>query len=387
MPAPEYYTVRFCDFDGREIKVIENVAAGSGVTPPADPTRDGYVFTGWSGSYANITANTTLVAQYAPVASEICTVVFVDWNGNELKRQSVNKGESATAPETPERTGYRFVKWDKSFDNVTENVTVTAVYIRQYTVVFEDKDGDVLKTEIVDEGASATPPAAPEVEGYTFTGWEGNYSAVAQNEIVTAKYVENAPVTFTVKFVDWNEDVLKTETVRKGSGATAPADPTRDGYVFKGWDKVFDNVTGDMTVTAVYEEVAGPYVHCSEQSVDMGSSVTLSVNLVDCSFPIKRLSVIFTDNSNSFVAEKGKWSNDYDYVLKPFDNELLLGSAVLSEQIIVDGNVFNLTLHPSEAAVPGTYTISVALTVSYFDDQENEHEVKCRPTEVNIVIK
>ncbi|MCI5960489.1 MAG: InlB B-repeat-containing protein, partial [Ruminococcus sp.] len=211
MPAPEYYTVRFCDFDGREIRVIENVAAGSGVTPPADPTRDGYVFTGWSGSYANITANTTLVAQYAPVASETCTVVFVDWNGNELKRQSVNKGESATAPETPERTGYRFVKWDKSFDNVTENVTVTAVYIKQYTVVFKDKDGDVLKTEIVDEGASATPPAAPEVEGYTFTGWEGNYSAVAQDEIVAAKYVENAPVTFTVKFVDWNEDVLKTE--------------------------------------------------------------------------------------------------------------------------------------------------------------------------------
>lgn len=225
------------------------------MTPPADPTRDGYVFTGWSGSYANITANTTLVAQYAPVASEICTVVFVDWNGNELKRQSVNKGESATAPETPERTGYRFVKWDKSFDNVTENVTVTAVYIKQYTVVFKDKDGDVLKTEIVDEGASATPPAAPEVEGYTFTGWEGNYSAVAQDEIVDAKYVENAPVIFTVKFVDWNEDVLKTETVRKGSGATAPADPTRDGYVFKGWDKAFDNVTGDMTVTAVYEEI------------------------------------------------------------------------------------------------------------------------------------
>ncbi|MDD7669782.1 MAG: InlB B-repeat-containing protein, partial [Ruminococcus sp.] len=211
--------------------------------------------------------------------------------------------------------------------------------------------------------------------------------AVAQDEIVAAKYVENAPVTFTVKFVDWNEDVLKTETVRKGSGATAPADPTRDGYVFKGWDKAFDNVTGDMTVTAVYEEVAGPYVHCSEQSVDMGSSVTLSVNLVDCSFPIKRLSVIFTDNSNSFVAEKGKWSNDYDYLLKDFVNELLLGSAVLSEQIIVDGNVFNLTLRPSEAAVPGTYTISVALTVSYFDDQENEHEVECRPTEVNIVIK
>ena len=166
---------------------------------------------------------------------------------------------------------------------MTENVTVTAVYIRQYTVVFEDKDGDVLKTEIVDEGASATPPDAPEVEGYTFTGWEGNYSAVAQDEIVAAKYVENAPVTFTVKFVDWNEDVLKTETVRKGSGATAPADPTRDGYVFKGWDKAFDNVTGDMTVTAVYEEVviSGPTIVVSSNTAHPGDTVEITVSLVN----------------------------------------------------------------------------------------------------------
>lgn len=340
------------------------------MTPPADPTRDGYVFTGWSGSYANITANTTLVAQYAPAASEICTVVFVDWNGNELKRQSVNKGESATAPETPERTGYRFVKWDKSFDNVTENVTVTAVYIRQYTVVFEDKDGDVLKTEIVDEGASATPPAAPEVEGYTFTGWEGNYSAVAQDEIVAAKYVENAPVTFTVKFVDWNEDVLKTETVRKGSGATAPADPTRDGYVFKGWDKAFDNVTEDMTVTAVYEEkynVKFSFEQVNDAKIGEEFSLTLKVES-DSESEVNGL-LIYTLEYDSSKLEFVGFSDYGELITNSVtkeasidNNNIVLG---YENPIVANGIICNLRFKVKNDATAGTHlTISMSATAS-----------------------
>ena len=340
------------------------------MTPPADPTRDGYVFTGWSGSYANITANTTLVAQYAPVASEICTVVFVDWNGNELKRQSVNKGESATAPETPERTGYRFVKWDKSFDNVTENVTVTAVYIRQYTVVFKDKDGDVLKTEIVDEGASATPPAAPEVEGYTFTGWEGNYSAVSQDEIVAAKYVENAPVTFTVKFVDWNEDVLKTETVRKGSGATAPADPTRDGYVFKGWDKAFDNVTGDMTVTAVYEEkynVKFSFEQVNDAKIGEEFSLTLKVES-DSESDVNGL-LIYTLEYDSSKLEFVGFSDYGELITNSVtkeasidNNNIVLG---YENPIVANGIICNLRFKVKNDATAGTQlTISMSATAS-----------------------
>jgi hypothetical protein len=52
--------------------------------------------------------------------------------------------------------------------------------------------------------------------------------------------------------VDYDGSVLKTETVESGKSATAPADPVREGYTFAGWDKSFDNVTEDITVTAKY---------------------------------------------------------------------------------------------------------------------------------------
>ena len=55
------------------------------------------------------------------------------------------------------------------------------------------------------------------------------------------------PVRYTVTFVDGQGNTLKTEKVESGKAATPPADdPTRDGYTFDGWDKDFSKVTGNM---------------------------------------------------------------------------------------------------------------------------------------------
>lgn len=58
---------------------------------------------------------------------------------------------------------------------------------------------------------------------------------------------------YTVRFVDWDGKVLKTERVQEGGAATAPADPVRDGWTFTGWDVDFSNITADLVVTAQYE--------------------------------------------------------------------------------------------------------------------------------------
>ena len=63
---------------------------------------------------------------------------------------------------------------------------------------------------------------------------------------------------FTVTFLDGQGKTLKTETVKKGEDATAPSAPTRDGYTFNGWDKEFSNVTQDLTVTAQWKKSPEP---------------------------------------------------------------------------------------------------------------------------------
>ena len=60
--------------------------------------------------------------------------------------------------------------------------------------------------------------------------------------------------THTVTFVDWDGTVIDVQTVEDGASAAAPADPVREGYTFIGWDTDFTNVHEDLIVTALYEE-------------------------------------------------------------------------------------------------------------------------------------
>lgn len=61
-------------------------------------------------------------------APDTCTVTFKDYDGKVLSTQSVEKGSSAVAPAAPSRDGFVFVGWSVSFDNVQSDLTVTVMY-------------------------------------------------------------------------------------------------------------------------------------------------------------------------------------------------------------------------------------------------------------------
>ena len=76
----------------------------------------------------------------------------------------------------------------------------------------------------------------------------------------TIPKIESFTVTFKAAGGIWSDETTadKQVTVEKGQSATAPANPTRDGYTFDGWDKDFSNVTEDLTVTAQWKENTTP---------------------------------------------------------------------------------------------------------------------------------
>ncbi len=80
----------------------------------------------------------------------------------------------------------------------------------------------------------------------TVTTQDGNKSAVC--------YVTVEAKTYKVTFVDGQGKTLATRAVKEGEAAKAPTDPTRDGFTFKGWDKDFEDIQGDITVTALWKE-------------------------------------------------------------------------------------------------------------------------------------
>ena len=66
---------------------------------------------------------------------------------------------------------------------------------------------------------------------------------------------ENKTVYYTVRFLDKDGNEITSQRIAAGQSATAPAAPDVDGYRFNGWDKKFDNVTADLDVQAIYVKI------------------------------------------------------------------------------------------------------------------------------------
>ncbi len=250
-PAPQdtTYDVVFKAGDGTVLKT-ETVKPGEAATAPEVPDRVGYEFIGWDIAFDKVNSDLTVTAQY----ERLFAVTFANYNGNTIQTVYVRAGESATAPEVPSRPKYDFLMWDKGFDNITADTVVTAVYTEKgmVTVIFRDIDGKVIGTDDVLVGTAATAPAYTAKEGYTFVSWDKSIDKVEDHMTVTAVCRENGK--HLVTFLDYDGTVLSYESVANGGAAQKPADPTRACYTFSAWDGAFDNITSDTTVTAQYTE-------------------------------------------------------------------------------------------------------------------------------------
>ena len=187
----------------------------------------------------------------------VYSVTFLDINGDPIgETQELKYGEDAVAPEAPEVEGYTFIGWDGEYTNVTEDLVLTAQYkINVYTVTFVDYNDDVLLVEKVEHGSDAKGPETdPEREGFTFTGWDKPITNITADLTVKAVYEDNT-VYYTVTFLDWDGTFLFSEKVEEGHDAKGTeVTPTREGYTFTGWSKPITNITADLTVIALYEQ-------------------------------------------------------------------------------------------------------------------------------------
>ena len=165
---------------------------------------------------------------------ELEAIVFED--GGELNLPSITK------------EGYDFGGWfkDSNFstdfketDEVTENITLYAKWnIKKYEVRFLDGTKELSKVT-VEHGKNATAPQTPTKEGYTFKEWDKAFTNVTKNLVVYAVFTMDS---FDVVFMNGTEQIGEKQVVNYGASATAPANPLKPGFVFKGWDKEFTNV-------------------------------------------------------------------------------------------------------------------------------------------------
>ena len=162
--------------------------------------------------------------------------------GGTYATQIVQAGEKAIEPDVPSRQGYQFTDWylgDTKYDfdtAVTGDMTLTAKWTaNSYTIAFDTAGGSEIAPITQDYGTAITVPADPTRKGYTFKGWDKEIPETmpAENITVKAQWEINQ---YTIAFDTAGGNEIAPITQDYGTAITAPADPTREGYTFIGWD-------------------------------------------------------------------------------------------------------------------------------------------------------
>ena len=234
---------------------------GTPITAPADPTKEGYTFIGWDREIP-----TTMPAENVTITAKWkvnqYTITFDSNGGSEIAPITQDYGTAIAAPADPTREGYTFIGWDKAIPTTmpAENTIITAKWaVNQYTITFDTAGGSAVASITQDYGTAITAPADPTREGYTFIGWDKAIPTTmpAENMTITAKWKVNQ---YTITFDTNGGSEITPITQDYGTAITAPANPTREGYTFIGWDKAIPATmpAENMIITAKWRDIAVP---------------------------------------------------------------------------------------------------------------------------------
>ena len=217
------------------------------VVPANEPTKVGYIFTGWSPDTSGIFSEANDMYFYATWAEAKRNVEYYS-DGALYETFDVETGAEIDIPAEAYKEGYTFKGWADTADATEANVTFPqtmpvladgevvkfyAVFeINEYTVTW-DVDGDTTE-ETYEFGATINKPDDPTKTGYTFAGWSPEVPATmgAADVTYTAQWDINQ---YTITYADTYETEIAAQTDDYGTAVNAVATPVRTGYSFEGW--------------------------------------------------------------------------------------------------------------------------------------------------------
>ena len=233
-------------------------------------TRAGYTQVGWSTvdggekvyGFEDIYTKNEALTLYPVWNTNKYTITFDTNGGSEIAPITQDYGTEITAPDNPTRKGYTFKGWDKEIPKTmpAENITVKAQWeINQYTITFDTNGGSEIAPITQDYGTEITAPDNPTRKGYTFRGWDKEIPKTmpAENITVKAQWEINQ---YTITFDTNGGSEIAPITQDYGTEITAPDNPTRKGYTFKGWDKEIPKTmpAENITITARWKDTEKP---------------------------------------------------------------------------------------------------------------------------------
>ncbi|SOB90686.1 uncharacterized repeat protein (TIGR02543 family), partial [Ureibacillus xyleni] len=193
---------------------------------PVPPTKEGYNFAGWykeenlttAWNFATDTVPENGITLHAKWDIKKYTVTFNNHDGTEILTVTVEHGSNAIAPSNPTRIGYTFTGWDKDFTNVTSNITVTAQYsVNEYAITFSSNGGSTVASINANYGSLLTSLPQPTRTKYTFEGWYKDKELTRLWDLAT----DTVPVNGIELYAKWNIS-LELNNLTLSAGQLSP---------------------------------------------------------------------------------------------------------------------------------------------------------------------
>ncbi len=235
--------------DGVAYKTI-SYDYGATITPEAEPTKEGYTFSGWSEIPSTMPAKDVTVTGTFTINKYKLTYTV---DGEVYKTYEIEYGATITPEAEPTKEGYTFSGWSEipstmpAHDVIVSGTFSKGAYKLTYIV-----DGDIYKTVSYDYGATITPETEPTKEGYTFSGWSDIPSTMPAKDVtITGTFTINKYKL--IYMVDG--EVYKTYEIEYGTTITPEAEPTKEGFKFSGWSNIPSKMPAeDVVVTGTFTQ-------------------------------------------------------------------------------------------------------------------------------------
>lgn len=241
------YNVTY-ETDGTPVEP-KTVRAGTEITLPETTLADSE-FEYWSDGEKqyNIDDKYTVNSDVIFVAkwAGLCKVVYNTDGGSSVESETVHDMETIYMPAAPTKDGYRFLGWYTTDENnlmqpddsfkVTDSVTINAKWVAQYKYYFDNNDGNAYDVAytIVDENTEITIELEPTRTGYVFKGWSDGEQTYQLGELYTI-------TKDTVFTAEWNPEYTyqfegsEAKTVENGTKITIADAEYVEGCTFAGW--------------------------------------------------------------------------------------------------------------------------------------------------------
>lgn len=126
---------------------------------------------------------------------------------------------------------------------------------KEITVSFESNGGEQIEAIQTTSNTSLSLPN-PIREGYEFLGWYNEENVLTDSPALfqtsTTLYAKWGLETYTVRFVDNEENLISTAQVTMNQTVVFPLPPQKENLVFARWEPAVTKTTEDVTIHAVY---------------------------------------------------------------------------------------------------------------------------------------